>query len=180
MAHAVGWTRHHTRCVGTLLTAVSVALVAAGGCGQRPTGPGAARDGAVAFEPLPDTAFRVTWAPLHVPTALKRGERCRVSVSCTNSGPVAWPADGSARRYAVRLSHRWQRGIDMVIASHYGSHRVELPGPLRPGESATLTETLVAPDEPGSYVVQFDLVQAAVGWFADHGAALKLVLVRVE
>lgn len=159
-----------TRASLALLLAVGVAACA----------PRRRASDAAGFEALPERAFRVKWAPVLAPTTLRPGESCRVPVTFTNVGPVAWPANGLPRLYNVRLAHRWLRGVDGVLHADYGNHRVELPAPVAPGASVTLEDTLVAPSAPGDYVVQFDLVQSGVAWFASRGAALKLVLVKVQ
>ena len=50
--------------------------------------------------------------------------------------------------------------------------------PARPGESLELLLTILAPTDPGSYVMELDLVQSGVAWFADKGS--RAARVRVE
>jgi len=115
-----------------------------------------------------------------LPSTMAPGEERRVAVSFRNSSGVSWPADGHLRPCAVHLSNRWIRGATAEIEANYGNHRVAMPVELLPGERITLEDRLVAPMNPGDYVVQFDLVQSEVAWFASRGANLKLVLVRIR
>ena len=48
--------------------------------------------------------------------------------------------------------------------------RTTLPGTVAPGEAVSLAATVVAPDEPGSYVLRVSLVQEGVAWFMSKGA----------
>jgi hypothetical protein len=58
--------------------------------------------------------------------------------------------------------------------------RGDLPGPVPPGKTATLTVAVEAPPAPGSYLLQLDLVEELVVWFEYRGAAKLLVPVAVD
>lgn len=141
---------------------------------------------------LPDTAYQVEWATFEVPTSLKAGASVPVEVALKNGSTSGWPsgAGTSGQLYTVRLTHRWLTPVakgrakdakaEPAVVTDYGDHRVELPRAVGPGESITLTDTLQAPAKPGRYLVQFELVHEGVTWFADKGAAKKLVPVTVQ
>lgn len=137
-----------------------------------------APDSSVPLAPLPAGGFLVEWRPVTLPTHLKPGEACATSVTVVNAGSSGWAAAGN-RPYGVRLGYRWFKGSDAQLYRDYDNVRVPLPHAAPPGRSVTIPVTVVAPAEPGDYVVQFDLNQTGVAWFANSGAALKLVLVKV-
>lgn len=146
--------------------------------------------------PLPDSAFRVTWqrvvwrkmdwpAMRWVATGVLDGlhprERVLALVTLRNAGDRVWPdaaAADPARSgiYAVRLAYRWRR------ASVWGPYeeRADLREPLAAGQAAAVWIPVIAPPEPGAYLLQFDLVQEGIAWFADKGADRLLLPARVN
>lgn len=155
---------------------VSLALALALGLNQ----PGCQRAGRAVFRGLPDGAFRVEWTRVDLPVRARPGQLISAAVRVRNVGETTWPANGQGRPLAVRLGHRWFRGADAVLATDYGDVRTELRRPVRPGDAIDVSATLLAPRGPGDYVVQFDLLQEGVAWFADKGAARKYALVQVR
>jgi hypothetical protein len=177
-------------CVGL----ASLLAVACGGGGNESAGDaGKAETAAPAASPLPDSAFKVEWGPTDVPATLHRGQSITASVTLKNASDQKWPdmvswrppagpgsgaSQTSTGPAAVRLSHRWW---DSEMKDPVGDwvSRVELPHPLAPGESVTLPVVITAPSAPGSYRIQFDLVQELVAWFESKGAAKLVVPVAV-
>ncbi|HEY6324109.1 MAG TPA: hypothetical protein VJA16_21410 [Thermoanaerobaculia bacterium] len=147
--------------------------------------------------PLPDSAFKVAWqrvvwrkmdwpAMRWVATGVLEGlhprERVLALVTLRNAGDRAWPdaaAADPARSgiYAVRLAYRWRRA-----ASGWGPYekRADLREPLAAGDAAVIWIPVIAPPEPGDYLLQFDLVQERIAWFADKGADQLLLPARVK
>jgi hypothetical protein len=61
----------------------------------------------------------------------------------------------------------------------YDGERSPLPTDVAPGETATVSGLIRAPDEPGQYVIEWDMVQESVTWFSWKEAptsASKLVV----
>jgi hypothetical protein len=150
-------------------------LMAAGSC---------ARDRPAPPRPLPDEAFRVEWNAHTVPETMKPGSRIPVSIRFKNVGPVTWPAATSTgyplrQGGAVRMAYHWWWPRSPLPIGRQ-SARADLERPLAPGDSATLTLVVAAPEEPGAYTLQIDLLQELVAWFEAKGAAQLLVPVRVE
>ena len=83
-------------------------------------------------------------------------------VRVRNEGDTHWPG-GHSRNPVIRLSYHW-RGTEVgdVIAEGF---RSPLPGPLAPGEACIAPVIVAAPEEPGQYILQFDLVHENVRWF---------------
>ena len=79
---------------------------------------------------------------------------------------------------AVRVGYRFwdQSGANML--TDYGD-RTDLPAPIQPGQRIDLLVSVVAPDQPGTYQLQFDLILEQVGWFEANGAPKYLVPVVV-
>lgn len=135
---------------------------------------------------MPDSAFRVEWTAPSLPATLSAGQSLTVSVGVKNISDTTWPdpkiadPDRPTRgAYAVRLSYRFRTPAEASTLKGFDS-RVELPGPLAPGESVTMEVPLKAPAAPGDYTLQFDLVQEMYAWFSLKGAAQLVIPVKVK
>ncbi len=133
---------------------------------------------------LPDSAFRVRWSHSQLPATLPSSSITSIEITITNEGDTRWPnpetADPSrVGAYAVRLSHRWYRAGDVPDLAGYET-RVDLPSPLAPGDSVTLSVPLTVPHVPGEYRLQFDLVQELFAWFESKGASTLVLPVTVQ
>jgi hypothetical protein len=138
-----------------------------------------------AFRPMTDSGYRVKWGAPSVPCSLKPGVSVPVSVVVKNVSDQTWPdiptSDQGKGRGAVRLVYRWWKSPgDKEPLIDYGAPRGDLSGPVSPGGDATLTVTVEAPPQAGSYVLQLELVAELVHWFADRGADKLLVPVSVS
>lgn len=145
--------------------------------------PAAAPAAAVTLRALAPSAYNVEWGQVELPPSFPAGKSTPVKVTFRNASDQTWPdkatadpkGDGSN---AVRLSYRWlpakpAMGDGYVV-------RVDLPRPLPPGESMSLTFDVKAPDQPGDHQIQFDLVQELVAWFEGRGAAKLVVSAKVQ
>jgi hypothetical protein len=94
----------------------------------------------------------------------KVSEAVVIPVQVTNTSAEPWSNLGT---FPVNLSYRWFRAGQMLPIE---GKRTTLPGTVAPGEAVSLAATVVAPDEPGSYVLRVSLVQEGVAWFMSKGA----------
>jgi MoaA/NifB/PqqE/SkfB family radical SAM enzyme len=95
-----------------------------------------------------------------LPSRIATATEVTVDVTLINTSEAVWPA---ARPHQVCLSYHWLSS-EGETAVHDGL-RTPLESDLRPGESAPLKARLLAPPDPGSYRLQWDLVQEGVSWF---------------
>jgi len=84
-----------------------------------------------------------------------------VKVEVTNNSDFTWRASGENR---VRIGYHYY-GQD-VDSQEYDNPRSPLPENLEPGESATVEVLINQITEPGTYVVQIDLVLEGHYWFS--------------
>jgi hypothetical protein len=111
---------------------------------------------------LPD--YRAAWLEVNAPGRMERGATVRFGVKVRNDGRSLWVHTGLE---AVRLGYRW---IGADGSSTEGS-RTNLPRSVAAGELVTLPAVTVrAPDTPGYYRLELDLVAGASDWFANHGS----------
>lgn len=99
----------------------------------------------------------------------------RFRVEHAGHGPAWIPVAAADSPWGtVRLAARWFRA-GAALPVEPGGVRGELPGVLRPGETAQVEITVPArgaggqPLEPGRYELEVGLVQEGVRWFADAG-----------
>jgi tRNA (mo5U34)-methyltransferase len=87
-----------------------------------------------------------------------------------NVGLARWPAAGAneSDQGAVSLGSHLLKSDEEEVDWDYG--RARLPRDLEPGETANLEFKIRAPETPGSYIVEFDMVAEHVTWFEDHGS----------
>ena len=111
---------------------------------------------------------------------LAPGEHRPVHVRITNLGDATWPWASrqktwpwasrqggwpypSERRPQIRLSYRWYRP-DGELQRGEG-FRTDLPANVPPWGTTVVPVWVAAPDQPGSYLLELDLVHEFVRWF---------------
>ncbi len=129
--------------------------------------------------PLPPAAMVVAFEQVRPPDRVQVGATFTVTVRLKNLGSEPWPAretpDG---RNTVGLAYHWFDMEGKVVV--WDGIRTRLRGDLAPGKSMTLQATVRAPDRPGRYRLQFDMVQELVAWFGTGKASAAAVPVTVE
>jgi len=95
------------------------------------------------------------------------GEEATVAVLLTNTGDRTW---SSTDVHPFALSYHLDNLDGRSVT--YDGPRTPLPLVLRPGDSVELQARLIAPESPGTYVVEWDGVQEAVSWFSWAGTPL--------
>ncbi len=106
---------------------------------------------------------------------LTAGQRTQVPVRITNLGELPWLAAGPE---PVRLSYHW---LDAAAANilYFEGDRTALAGDVAPGASQAVQAYVLAPDQPGDYVLGWDLLQDQVAWFSTRGVPLGHTAVTV-
>ncbi len=106
--------------------------------------------------------YRATIRPLEEHPRLAPAAPDRLIVRITNHGTTGWPG-GLVREPAIRLGYRWLTLDGSVVVVH--ARRSGLPCPLTPGESTIAWLSVLAPEQPGDYILEIDLVHENVRWF---------------
>lgn len=124
----------------------------------------------LAAEPLPPEACRVEISVRSAPAILNPGSHGFITVAVRNVSPLPWLSP-------LALGNHWRDQNRQLIRHDDG--RTELPQ-LASGELAVVNLAISAPDVPGSYDLELDLVQEGVRWFVEAGSALWSVPIRVD
>lgn len=90
------------------------------------------------------------------------GEHRPFRVAVRNDGGDTWPG-GENRRPLIRLGYRWTHS--QVEGAPVDTPRGAFPGPVPPGTESIVPLPIVAPDQPGVYTMEIDVVHEFVRWF---------------
>ena len=126
---------------------------------------------------LPDEAYAVRIEPIDPPAALRPGETSTVRLIVTNESPYVLPHDIPPGVH-ICIANHWLRPSDTVEIADDG--RAMLPATLAPGQSCEVDLTVHAPVSRGAHVLEIDLVQERVCWFAEKESKTARVPVDVS
>lgn len=96
-----------------------------------------------------------------IPAAMVAEQSYAVSMTVRNTGTLTWSPVGSQCN-AYRLG-----SANPLNNTTWGPSRIELPGPVAPGQQVTLSFTVTAPAAAGTYNFQRSMVHECVEWFGD-------------
>ena len=121
------------------------------------------------------TWYRAEYISLSSSPQVEARQVMTVSLTVRNNGLLTWPAVGNQ---AVLLSYHWQDSAsDRTVI--FEGWRTPLPAEVTPGAEVTLAAFVLAPTEPGRYLLQWDMVQESVLWFSALGGQTGDMEVRV-
>lgn len=89
------------------------------------------------------------------------GEVVTVPVQVTNSGERVWTSDGPS--FFALGYHLLDESGETIT---YDGARSRLAADVVPGETVVIQGSIVAPEEAGAYIIEWDMVQEAVTWFS--------------
>jgi len=125
--------------------------------------------------PVPKTAPWGATLDVRMADGARTGDMIMVEVVACNTGALAWEAMSEWPQLHLSCHIRTAAGDDV----QWNGPRVALPRVVEPGESATLLFSFPAPQDPGDYVIEWDLVSEGESWFADCGSETARTRLRV-
>src|SRR6266508_1521105 len=93
-----------------------------------------------------------TYAVAAPPTTIPAGGNAQIAVALTNTGNQTWNIAGAN---PVNLSLHWYDASGNTVL--WDGPRTKLAAAVEPGASRTVTATVTAPPQPGSYLLRFAL-----------------------
>ncbi len=126
---------------------------------------------------LPDSAYDAAIAMTEAPASLEASALATIDVMVTNDSPMSWRHDIPAGRHICVANH-WRRH-DGTMAI-FDDARAFLPRTIGPGERFEVPLRVRAPGEAGEYLLEIDLVQEFVCWFAEKGSKTARSAVTVS
>ena len=121
---------------------------------------------------VPETAYAARIVPLEEDAPFLPGELRGLRVRVHNDGTERWPW-GLEQRPMIRLGHRWLRPDGTLVDDI--TRRTPFPRAVEPGDDVVVPLEAIAPDEPGEYVLEIDVVHEYVRWF-DCTARVRCVV----
>jgi 4-amino-4-deoxy-L-arabinose transferase-like glycosyltransferase len=128
---------------------------------------------------LPSGAFRTHIAAKDLPPTLKVGSKATLNVLVKNLGSATWPAVGEPDyHHAVVLRNRWLKSDGTLLTDQDGMSR--FPYDLEPGDTAGVSLQITAPENPGEYLLELDVVQEGFASCGDRGSETLRHSLKVE
>ncbi|OIO89718.1 MAG: hypothetical protein AUK03_13995 [Anaerolineae bacterium CG2_30_64_16] len=118
----------------------------------------------------PDIRFHGTYSedyygPLaHTPTTMLTGIVYDVQMHVQNTGNATWNHGGSN---PVRLSYHWYDSSGQNVVTWDGL-RTDLGQDMGPTDDVSLNAKVLAPLQPGAYVLKWDMVKEGATWFSQQ------------
>jgi 4-amino-4-deoxy-L-arabinose transferase-like glycosyltransferase len=129
--------------------------------------------------PLADADFRAELRAVEVPARVAAKARVKLRVAVRNAGGAVWLArERGLSPLQLSAANHWLDPSGHVVTNDDG--RGALPRDLRPGEEAEINFAVNAPHRPGDYLLEIDMLQEGVSWFALKGSRTLRVPVKVE
>jgi hypothetical protein len=129
--------------------------------------------------PLADADFRAELRAVEVPAHVASKARVNIRVAVRNAGGAVWLArERGLSPLQLSAANHWLDASGQPVTNDDG--RGALPQDLRPGEETEITFAVNAPQRPGDYLLEIDMLQEGVSWFALKGSKTLRVPVRVE
>lgn len=101
----------------------------------------------------------------NTPNYLDPGQEYEVEVRVKNTGMSFWESEGKRR---IDLGTHWiNRDTGEMI--EWDGNRGLLDWDIEHEQEAVIKITIKAPDEPGRYILQYDMVHEGVTWFSEQG-----------
>ena len=112
--------------------------------------------------PPPAAFYQRKLTSPHSRLELRAGEAFTLSVRLKNTSPVAWEAFS---RSGLMLGNHWLSEHGEILV--WSDGRTPLERPLEPGARIFTTLEIVVPDNPGPAILEVDLVEEGIRWFAE-------------
>jgi hypothetical protein len=129
--------------------------------------------------PLPAGAFDAKFRALDVPTRMAAKGQTKIRVAVRNAGVAFWLArERGASPFQLSAANHWLDPVGHTVTNDDG--RGALPRDLAPGEEIEISFTVNAPRRPGDYLLELDMLQEGVSWFALKGSKTLRLPVKVE
>jgi len=127
-----------------------------------------------ALAPAGGMDLRATYQPETTAVKAARGERFSLPVRVTNTSKITFLCGYQTFGLSYHLL-----SSDGVSLRH-DHDRNFFQEPLDPGDESLITLSIIAPDAPGNYLLEIDIVWEGVAWFKDKGNPTCMVGLEVE
>ncbi len=112
---------------------------------------------------LDEDVFHARWSILSTPSVVGTDSEFEVTAMIGNTSTVTWPHLDTTR---MGVTYHWLRSSGDRYK--WDNERARLAADLAPGEIASINIPIVAPEEPGEFLLALDIVREKVGWFSQR------------
>jgi hypothetical protein len=112
--------------------------------------------------PLSEDAYRARVAPAETDLRIIAGREDALHFRVENLGHERWPWDTGAG-LPLSASYRWRNPSGALLTPD--GLRTPFPGWVEPGDAVVVPLNVLAPERPGPYRLEVDLVHEHVRWF---------------
>ncbi len=131
------------------------------------------------LSPLPPDAFSAEIRPIDYPAHLFVKQTATIRVVVRNTSASRWLArERAGDKFQVNLGNHWLDQDGHVIANDDG--RAPLMRDLEPGQETEFQLIVNAPKTPGEYILELDMLQENVSWFALRGSKTVRLAITVD
>ncbi len=129
--------------------------------------------------PLPNDGFRAEIIPRAILMRARVKEKIDLYVVVRNTSNATWLArERGSAPFQISLGNHWLDSAGREAVHDDG--RASVPRDVRPGEEVEVKLVVNAPKHPGVYVLELDMLQEGVSWFAHRGSPTVRLPVTVE
>lgn len=112
------------------------------------------------------------------PKSVPRGKTFHLKVLARNKGNTWWLAKVGSKRGTVSLGAQLYDTKYNLLDERFG--RSKVPKDVYPGQEAEFDLKLRAPNNPGKYLVELDMVDEGIMWFKDYDFNPLRVKIKVK
>ena len=113
---------------------------------------------------------------LEPPATMHPGEKVDIRFKVKNLGSAVWPSVGTKDfKYQINMGNHW-----IMDGVSNEDNRAAMSGDLPPGSQTDMKMTVKAPQAPGDYILEIDMVHEGVTWFKERGAHPLSLRIRVQ
>lgn len=119
-----------------------------------------------------------------VPRTMTRGQTYSFYMRLQNAGTMRWARFSGLESNIVAMSYHWLYsdgtccavwdGLRSYLPATPSFYNNLAPNYVPPGMRVYMSVNVQAPSSPGSYIVEFDMVQEGVTWFNQQGGWLTV------
>jgi hypothetical protein len=131
-------------------------------------------------KPLAPDVYKAELSCIESPMCcIDRNTIVSLPVKIKNASRGPWPAlGGPDGRHWIKLAYHILDAHEHIII--FDGIRTTLPGDLAPQQEVIVQARVQAPDRPGAYIIEFDVVQEMVSWFATRGSKTMRIAIQVR
>ncbi len=121
--------------------------------------------------------YKVDFLRHRIPLQMQPGGQYDCPLKLRNDGTTPWLTSRQSDK-GVNVSYHWRTEQGAILIKE--GARSALPETIRGGQKVELALHIDAPDQPGCYRLELDLIREGVTWFSEAGSPGPSLLINVR